>query len=171
MISETGKVRMSFRTKLNTFEMLAVIIPYREPPSSKARVHLEPASLYLANHPPPHRPPSTSSCPSSSSVGLHPPRQPPSTPPAAAPPPRCCPSSLLGSSLPRSPCPHRDPVVVVSAITSTRHRTTNHSRSCQVCLTYAGYPCLGLLSSLSKICHHLCTLLETYFGYGFHCWR
>jgi hypothetical protein len=31
---------MPFRTKLKTSEMLVVMIPYREPPSSKARVHL-----------------------------------------------------------------------------------------------------------------------------------
>jgi hypothetical protein len=40
MILETGKERMPFRTKLNTSEMFIVMIPYREPPSSKERAHL-----------------------------------------------------------------------------------------------------------------------------------
>jgi hypothetical protein len=39
--SRNWQAQMPFRTKLNTSEMLVVIIPYRESPSSKARVHLD----------------------------------------------------------------------------------------------------------------------------------
>jgi hypothetical protein len=40
---------MPFRTKLNTSEMLVVMIPYQEPLLSKARVHLDFSSNYSNN--------------------------------------------------------------------------------------------------------------------------